>query len=301
MEDHRLKAFCLIIETGSFSKAAEAKFMTQSAMSHLIRNLENELGVKLFNRQGKAVTPTPAGRLFYDHARKILDEYRNMEHAVYSFMQTVKGPLSLGASHTAATYLLPQALYVFSKKYPDVRIDLSVSVTERVINDIIRGKTELGIVEGQVKNAPVVLEEIAEDEIVIIASDDNPLAKNKVISRRDIEGQTFIMPETGSGIREFIEAFLHSMGIDPGSLKVSMTLGSPELVVQMVQSGLGISFVSKWSVFGSLKDGSLALLNMPGKRMKRKFFFTCPGGEPQTHVAKTFREFIMAYRFFIPF
>jgi len=301
MEDHRLKAFCLIIETGSFSKAAEAKFMTQSAMSHLIRNLEDELGVKLLNRQGKAVTPTPAGMLFYDHAKKILEEYRNMEHAVYSFMQTVKGPLSLGASHTAATYLLPQVLYVFLKRYPDVRIALSVSGTEKVINNIIKGKIELGIVEGQIKNTPVILEEIAEDEIVIIASDDNPLTKKKDISRQDLEEQIFIMPETGSGIREFIEAFLHSMGIDPECLKVSMTLGSPELVIQMVQSGLGISFVSKWSVFRSLKEGSVALLNIPGKGMKRKFFFTCLGGEPQTHVAKTFREFIRGYRFFIPF
>jgi DNA-binding transcriptional LysR family regulator len=91
------------------------------------------------------------------------------------------------------------------------------------------------------------------------------------------------------------------MGIDPGCLKVSMTLGSPELVVQMVQSGLGISFVSKWSVFRSLKEGSVALLNIPGKRMKRKFFFTCLEGESQTYVAKTFREFIRGYRFFIPF
>jgi len=301
MEDHRLKAFCLIIETGSFSKAAEAKFMTQSAMSHLIRNLEDELGVKLLNRQGKAVTPTPAGRLFYDHAKKILEQYKNMEHAVYSFMQTVRGPLSLGASHTAAAYLLPQVLYVFLKRYPDVRVALSVTSTERVINNIVKGKTELGIVEGQITNSPVILEEIAEDEIVVVASDDNPLTKKKVISRQDLEGQSFIMPETGSGIREFIEAFLHSLGINPESLKVSMTLGSPELVVQMVQSGLGISFVSKWSAFRSLKEGSVAMLNIPGKRMKRKFFFSYLTGEHQSHVAKTFREFIMGYRFFVPF
>ncbi len=301
MEDHRLKAFCLIIETGSFSKAAEAKFMTQSAMSHLIRNLENELGAKLLDRQGKAVIPTPAGRLFYDHAKRILEEYKNMEHTVYSFMQTVKGPLSLGASHTAATYLLPQVLYVFLKKHPDVRITLSVTSTESAISNIIKGKTELGIVEGQIKNIPVILEEIAEDEIVIIASDDNPLTKRKVISRHDLEEQIFIMPETGSGIREFIEGFLHSLGIDPECLKVCMTLGSPELVVQMVQSGLGISFVSKWSAFRSLKEGSVALINIPAKRMKRKFFFTYLGGEPQSYVAKTFREFIREYRFFIPF
>src|SRR4030042_5905657 len=87
MEDHRLKAFCLVVGMKSFSKAAEAKLMTQSAMSHLIKNLEDELGVKLLNRQAKMVTPTLAGRLFYDYAMQILGLYKKMEHDVYELVQ----------------------------------------------------------------------------------------------------------------------------------------------------------------------------------------------------------------------
>src|SRR4030066_1512877 len=104
MEDHRLKAFCLVIEMKSFSKAAEAKFMTQSAMSHLIKNLEDEMGVKLLNRSGKTVTPTPAGRLLYDHAKKILDDYKVMENGIYNLVKKVKGLLYIGATTTVATY-----------------------------------------------------------------------------------------------------------------------------------------------------------------------------------------------------
>lgn len=83
MEDHKLKAFCLVVEMKSFSKAAEAKFMTQSAMSHLIKNIEDELGIKLLNRKGKIIVPTPAGRIFYEQAKQILKQYEKMENDIY--------------------------------------------------------------------------------------------------------------------------------------------------------------------------------------------------------------------------
>src|SRR4030042_6182945 len=105
MEDHRLKAFCLVVEMKSFSKAAEAKFMTQSAMSHLIKSLEDELGVKLLIRHARNVTPTPAGRIFFKHAKQILDHYKKMGNDIFTHVHKVKGPLSIVASTTVATYL----------------------------------------------------------------------------------------------------------------------------------------------------------------------------------------------------
>ena len=151
MEDHRLKAFCLIVETKSFSKAAEAKFMTQSAMSHLIRNLEDDFGMKLLIRKGKNIVPTPAGRILYDHAQQILNQYKRMENDLYASANKVKGLLSIGASATAAKYLLPQVFYDFSKNYREVRIDLSVSSTENIVNGLSEGKCDVGIVEGNVR------------------------------------------------------------------------------------------------------------------------------------------------------
>ena len=301
MEDHRLKAFCLVVELKSFSKAAEAKFMTQSAMSHLIKNLEDELGVKLLNRHSKTVTPTPAGRLFYDHAKKILERYKKMENDVYNIVSKIKGLLHIGASTTAAAYLLPQVFYGFSKTYPEVTIELAVSNTEKIINDIYEGRIDMGIVEGNIKNTSAFLEEIADDEIVIIASDDNPLTKKKLVAPHDLISQPFIMPETGSGTREVIDDFLYAAGINHEDLKVTMTAGSPELIVQMVQSGMGISFVSKWSVFRAIKDGSIKVLNISGKKLRRKFYLISLENEPSTIAARTFKEFVKGYRFFVPF
>lgn len=301
MEDHRLKAFCLIVEMKSFSKAAEAKLITQSAMSHLIKNLEDELGVRLLNRKGKSVLPTPAGKIFYNHAKNILGQYRHMENDIYTVTKKIKGTLYLGSSATAATYLLPQVFYNFSKNYPGVQIELSVSNTEGVISSLNDGKFDIGIVEGKIRNSNLFLEEIAEDEIVIIASDDNPLAGKQSLAVDDLLSQSFIMPETGSGIRELIDDFLRAADIDTGNLKISMTLGNPELIVQMVQSGTGISFVSKWSVFKAIKDGSIRLLNISERKLKRKFYLASMEKEPSIIVNKAFRDFIKGFSFFMPF
>ena len=301
MDDHRLKAFCLIVEKKSFSKAAEAKFMTQSAMSHLVRKLEDELGVQLFIRSGRAVIPTPAGNLFYDHAKRILGQYKKMEDDICVLMKRVKGTLSIGADVTAATHLLPQVFYSFSREYPEVKVELSVSSAEGIMSDIHEGKVHVGIIEGTIRKPSVFMQEIAEDEIVLIASDDNPLTKRKALTPQDLVSQPFIMPEEGSGTRELIGSFMLKMGIAPERIKVSMVLGNPELIVRMVQAGMGISFVSKWSVFQGIKEGSIKLLNIQGKRLQRKFFFISMDKEPLTASAKTFAKFIKDYRFFIPF
>ncbi|HDZ88708.1 MAG TPA: LysR family transcriptional regulator, partial [Nitrospirae bacterium] len=282
MEDHKLKAFCLIVETGGFSRAAKEKFMTQSAMSHLVKNLEDEFGTQFFHRQGSAVIPTPAGRVFYEHAKQILERYKKMEDDIYALIQKVKGTVYIGASQTAAAYLLPQVFYSFTKVHPEVRMELLVSSTEKTIDNLLEGKIDLAIVEGTVKKSSVSLEEIAEDEIVIIASDDNPLSGKSIVTPGDLISQPFIMPEKGSGIREFIEDFLHTSKINPKDIKVSMTLGSTEMIIHMVQAGIGISFASKWTVFEAIKEGSIKLLKISGKKLRRKFYLMNLDKEPST-------------------
>ncbi|MDQ7786135.1 MAG: LysR substrate-binding domain-containing protein [Thermodesulfovibrionales bacterium] len=301
MEDHKLKAFCLVVELKSFSKAAEAKFVTQSAMSHLIKNLEDETGVKLLIRKGNKILPTPAGKIFYEHAANILMQYKKMESDLYSLMQRVKGPLHIGSTTTAAAWLLPQVFYSFAKNYPDVEIHVSVSNSEDILQRLHKGNLDAGIIENIIRSDAVFSTEIAEDEIVLIASDDNQLAGKHQVTIRDLRDQTFIMPEVGSGIREVIDEFMHALTINTEKLRITMTLGNPELIIQMVQSGMGIAFVSKWSVFKTIKEGSIRLIPLSGKKLLRKFFLVTLEKEPQAMVARTFRDFIKGFRFFAPF
>lgn len=301
MEDHRLRAFCLIVELKSFSKAAAAKCMTQSAMSHLIRNLEHEIGIRLLNRHVKTVTPTPAGRLFYVHAKKILDGYRTMENEMQRLVGAPKGQLCLGASATVTTSLLPQLLYDFSKHCPQVHIDLSVANTEKVIEDLNSGRIDLGIVEGSLKEGVFLSEEIASDELVLIASEDHPLAKRKAATPRELSNYPFIMPEPGSGTREFIDESFSAMNIALRDVKVAMTLASPDLIVEMVQAGVGISLASKWSVFKAVKEGTIAIVDLPGVRLRRQIFLVALDEGSLTMAGREFRNFARSYRFFEPF
>jgi DNA-binding transcriptional LysR family regulator len=244
---------------------------------------------------------TPAGKIFYEHAVNILEQYKKMDHDINVLVQRVKGPLHIGASTTAASYLLPQVLYNFSKTHPEVQIQLSVSNTEGILTDLQNGRIDIGIVEGKVKFLNIFAEEIAEDEIVIIASEDNPLTAKQHLIPGDLLSQSFIMPEVGSGLREFIEDFFQISKIEPKDVKVSMTLGDPELIVQMVRSGLGISFVSKWAVFRAIQEGTIKLLKLSGKRLQRKFYLININKEPSSMTAGAFIEFVRGYRFFIPF
>jgi len=301
MEDHRLKSYCLVVETKSFSRAAQAKRMTQSAMSRLVKSLEEELGIQLLHRDGKAVTPTPAGRLFYDQAKKILEQYREMGNSINGLIHKVKGPLSIGVSKTPAAYLLPQLLYTFSRTYPDIGLEITVSNTEQVILGLREGAVDMGIVEGPVNDDNISAEKIAGDEIVIISAEDNPLAGKKKISVQDLTAQPFIMPEPGSGTREIVNVFFREQGIAAKDMNVHMTIGSPELIVQMVQAGMGIAFVSKWSVFKAVKEGTLKLLKFSNKKLVRHFYLVGIDRGATSVALRTFRAFVKEYKFFIPF
>ena len=301
MEDHRLKSYCLVVETKSFSRAAQAKHMTQSAMSRLVKGLEDELGVKLLLREGKTVTPTPVGKIFYEHAKKLLEGYVRLEQDISSAASTARGSLRLGSSRTPAFHLLSQALYDFSKNHPEIRIDLTIARTVGVLRELRESRIDIGIVESLDIDQKLFAETFAEDEIVLIAPENHHLATKKSLTLQDLITQPFILPGLGSGTRALVDNFFEGQGIDARRLNVRMTVGSPEFVVQMVQTGLGVAFASKWSVYSAVKEGTVKVLRLPGKKILRKFYLVTIDREPASATARIFKEFIKQHRFFVPF
>ncbi|NOY52594.1 MAG: LysR family transcriptional regulator [Deltaproteobacteria bacterium] len=300
MDDHRLQTFCLVVEHGSFSKAAEAQLLTQSAVSHLIRNLEEEMGVRLLNRRGRSVVPTSAGRVFYAHARKILGQFRKLEEAVDQITEKVRGVLPIGADQTIAGSLLTPVLYRFLLSYPEVSLHLQTGGTERIIGYLLDGKVDIGFVDRQVPHRTLRYDLLARDEIVLIASDENPLAREERISSRDLVTQPFILPPVGTGMRSCADRFFHQRRIEPGEIRILMTLDRPGLIVRMVRSGIGIAFVSRWSAAAGLREGTLRILNPSGKQLHRDFFLVRGAEENLSLATRTFYDFIREYTFFAP-
>jgi DNA-binding transcriptional LysR family regulator len=213
----------------------------------------------------------------------------------------MRGSICVGASRTPASHLLPQVLYNFTKGYPDIEIDLVVSNTDGIVKGLHDDRIDIGIVEGDISDNKIVAEVIADDEVVMIAPEDHVLARKKVVTAQDLAVQTFILPESGSGTRELVDNFFHNMGMDEKMIKVRMTLDSPELIVQMVQAGLGVAFASKWSVFTAVKEGMVIPLKLSNKKMKRHFCLISIERAPESISANKFKEFIKQYKFFVPF
>jgi DNA-binding transcriptional LysR family regulator len=298
IEDHRLRAFCLVVELKSFSKAAAAKFMTQSAMSHLIRSLEQDLGEKLLLRDTRSVIPTPAGKVLYAHAQEILKHYLGIDEDICALTTKVSGTLGIVSTRSIADNLLPEVIYSFSRSYQDVAIDISIANTEQVIRTISEGNADAGFFEGIIRELPPHAEAIRTDEIVLIASDSHPLARAESITPEQIAGQAFLMPEAGSGIRECAEMCLRSLGLTPKQFSIAMTIGDPLLLIKMVRAGVGIAFVSKYAATQAFRDGSVVRLPITKKRLTRKLYLMVNPGS--SLLARTFKKYVREFRFFRP-
>jgi DNA-binding transcriptional LysR family regulator len=224
-----------------------------------------------------------------------------MEQNVNVAAHTARSTLRLGASRTPAVHLLPQVMYEFSKAYPRIRIDLSVCETAALVRNLRDCRIDVGIIEGPIRDQTFTADAIAEDEIVVIASENHPLTKKRNVTVEELTSEPFILPDQGSGTRELIDAYLREAGIDAKRIKVRMTIGSPDIIVQMVRAGLGIAFASKWSVFTAVREGTVKLLRIPGMKMKRHFYLIGIESGTVSTAAGTFRQFMKAHRFFVPF
>ncbi|OGW65963.1 MAG: hypothetical protein A3J72_06930, partial [Nitrospirae bacterium RIFCSPHIGHO2_02_FULL_40_19] len=262
MDDHKLKVFCTVAETKSFSKASEIIRLTQPAVSLQIQALEEIYGTKLFNRSGCIITLTPAGEVLYKYAKEINTLYTAAEKELGAFTGQVKGVVTIGASSTIGNYVLPAVIAEFRKKYPKVAVHLLTANTKTIVDYLNAGGIDIALVEGEVKKQKLIVEKLIPDEMVLIMHPLHPWARKSNVSIFDVAKEPFIFREEGSGTRQMIEKYLIKHGISPQSIKVVFIMGSTESIKSAVEEGLGVSIVSKWAAkkeirYGTLKTASL--------------------------------------------
>jgi len=292
MDDHRLKVFCTVAKTLNFSRAAEENFITQSAVSRIIKNLEEELGVQLVHRQRSSLELTAIGKEFYKRAREILKMYATTVKQVDELANSVKGLLSVGTSTTVARYVFPDLLLKFKKTYPAIQVNHLVNNTRGILDALISGDIEVGLVEDQVYYPGVLSEKLCEDELVLLVNKNHPWAGLKRISREQLLKEPFIRREKGSGTRHMMENRLGEMGIKPSELNIVLTSASTDLIIRAVEQGIGTACVSKWAVREHLKKGKLKTVRMCEEPLSRDFLIIRLDQEFYTHVAQTFLQFL---------
>jgi len=245
MSDRRLQVFFTVARLLSFTRAAEVLHMTQPAVTFQVRQLEEQLDARLFDRTHSRVTLTDAGRLVFRYAERIFEVYAEMEGALHELKGAVGGALVLGASTTVAEYLLPSLLGQFLRSHPEVGISLRVGNTDAVVAMVEDSEIDLGVVEAPVTNGKLVVQPCLLDQLHLIVPPDHPLAQRKEVSLADFLEEPFICREEGSGTREVIMEYLNRQGVGRNRLNFCLELGSPEAIKSAVAAGLGLSILSE--------------------------------------------------------
>ncbi len=257
MADRRLQVFHAVARHLSFTKAAEALFMTQPAVTFQIRQLEDHFGARLFDRAHGGITLTGAGTVVLDYAERILALSAELDTRVKEMGGQVAGPLFIGASTTIAEFLLPQILGEFKARSPGLVPRLFVANSEVVQSRIEERSLDLGFIEGDSHFPSLMSEVCCEDELKVICAPSHALAHAKVVTARTLRHHPFITRELGSGTRQVTDHYFKKSGVPTDSLSVVMEAGSPEALKGLVATGLGFAIISKSAV---VKEIQLAQL-----------------------------------------
>ncbi len=297
MEDHKLKVFCTVAETKSFSKTSEIIHLTQPAVSLQIQALEEKYETKLFDRSSSTVALTPAGEVLYKYAKEILGLYSSAEKAIGKQTGLVKGSLTIGAGSNIGNYILPSVITDFKNTHPKTKIYLLVGNTRRVVELLNSGNIDLGLVEGDIARQKMIVKKLLSDELLVIVSTDHPWSKKKEISIADLVKEPFIFREAGSGTRQMIEKYLVRHGITIHDMNISTVLGSTEAIKDAVENGLGVSIISRWAARKESKYGTLHLLGLKEEKMARDFSLIINKNSISSNSLEEFLTFLKAYSF----
>ena len=290
MADRRLQVFHAVAKHLSFTKAAEALFMTQPAVTFQVKQLEEHFNTRLFERGHGRNTLTPAGLLVLEYAEKILALSAELDLRLKEMTGEVGGLLLVGASTTIAEFLLPQVLGDFKSKYPKVQPRLTVANSETVENRVAEHTLDIGFIEARSHRDSVTTDICCEDELQAVCAPSHPLARLKTATPKQLAQYPFISREAGSGTREVIDEYLQQAGVAPDSLNVVMELGSPEALKGLVATGLGFTIISRAAVTKETRLGQLVRVPL-APRLIRDFSVVYPKERFRSRLVNTFVQF----------
>jgi len=256
-----LQVFCDVVEHRSFTRAADANFLTQSAVSQRIRSLEKVLGKQLLERsKGQiGVTPTDAGRALYDGAKALLAEARDLELRVKGLTDRIAGTVRLEAVYSVGLYTLPQRLKPFLARYPSVNVHVEYQQMRRIYQNVLSGATDIGIVACPTPKPGIEVLPFGEDEMVVICPPEHPLAKEEKITLSRLEGERFIAFEDDVPTRRITDEHLARLGVQ---VNIVAEFENIETIKNLVEIGGGVAIVPENTVVRDLTSGSLAMVRL---------------------------------------
>jgi DNA-binding transcriptional LysR family regulator len=282
----RLEVFVAVARERNFTRAAHGLHLSQSAVSQQIAALEGEIGAQVFDRSRRRVALTPAGAALLEWSHRLLADSAAARRAVAAAQGRVTGALRIAASLTVASYLLPGPLAELARAYPEVRIFMRVQNTREVSAALYEGHADVGLIEGGLDQAGLVLQVLREDELVVIAHAGHRFADDDEIEFQELVAEPFITREPGSGTRQVAEAALRRAGFAPEQLRTIAELSGIEPIKAAVEAGLGVAIVSALSIRRELQQQTLIARSIGGVCMRRQLSAAFAAGQPVLPAAR---------------
>jgi DNA-binding transcriptional LysR family regulator len=299
MENFRLKVFRVVARHLNFSRAAEELLLTQPAVTQQIKLLEDEYGVPLFDRSGGRIALTPAGSCLLPYANKLKELSDEAYEKVTSMGGAHAGKLAIGASQTIGQYLLPTMVAAFLRENPRVAITAISGNTDQMLEALAAHRIQLAMIEGPALRKDLHIEPFMEDEIVLVVPASHEWAGREV-DLDALKQERLLVREFGSGSRRVIEAALAKAGLKKKDLRTTMELDSTEGLLNAVEAGLGVTFVSCWAVRNRIAIGTLRTARVAGLPLSRMFSLAYPAGPAPAGNAGAFRRMVLSHSLELP-
>lgn len=265
MDFEQLRTFLEVSRLKSFSRAARKLLRTQPAISAQIRSLEQEVGARLFDRDGGKVTYTAAGRVFEPFAEYCMERQRHILLAIAEQERSPRGELSISANEATHLYVLPQVFAQFRRQYPRVMLSVVRAERLRTVESVVNREVDFGVVSQPVQDARLTVEPIHRDDLAVVAPKGHPLAGRGSIKVRDLGKFPLLLPAHGRR-REQLDELFRVNEVLP---RVAMEVESSEMLKRYIGVGLGLGFLPRTNVVEEERSGSLAVLSLEGVRLAR--------------------------------
>src|SRR5215469_4083051 len=296
MMDYRLHVFRTVAELQNITKAARVLHLSQPAVTKHIQLLEETLRVPLFVRTARGMVLNESGVIYLQHVQQIAQAHENIAQQLRAPAGVHAGRLRLGTNKTILAYCLPDILARFKSRYPSANCEIIDGNTDTIVGALLDQRIDIALIEGPCRRPEIQIRTFLEDEIIWIASPNDPLAKMRHPDISDVLSRPIIVREAGAGSREFMERELRHLRIPLNRLKIAQEIPSPAAIKRLVAAGLGIGYVFRISVEQELAAGKLVKINCPKLSIRRPFSLLFPQGPTPTGIARAFIQVLMEKR-----
>ena len=278
LEVRHLKLLAAVAEQGSVTEAGRCLHVTQSAMSHQLRDAEEKLGTALFLRLGKKMVLTPAGEKMLVSARKVLDEMRSAESQIAGLNGGTRGVIRVSTECYTCYHWLPPVLKKFHAKFPGIEVNIVLEATARPIEALLEGKLDLAMTSCAVRNRSLRLTPVCEDELVVVMEPRHRLAGSPHIQPRDLAGEAvFCYPPREEST--LLLKVLRPARVEPARI---MEVPLTESIIDMVSSGLGVALMARWAIKSYLASGRIVARPVNKSGLHRKWYAVTLRSQPVT-------------------